>query len=138
MFRERNIFGAACSHIPIEFKILVALRILGRNNTADDTNELSGGSIGESTCVHIFKAFVTNMPTFLYDEWITEPVGEALKKIMEGYRLLGLPGAIRSMDVTHVWWARCPKDLIWSVQEKKIIQLLHSRLWSIIIVRFIT
>ena len=36
--RERNIFGAASSHIPIEFKIL-AVRILGRNNTADDTDE---------------------------------------------------------------------------------------------------
>ena len=61
----------------------------------------------------IFKTFVTNMSTLSYDEWISEAEGEELKKVMEGYRLLGLPGAIGSMDVTHVWWARCPKDLIW-------------------------
>ena len=34
-------------------RYLVALRILERNNTADDTNELIGGPIGESTCNEI-------------------------------------------------------------------------------------
>jgi hypothetical protein len=51
--KEKNIF---CTYrrIPIEFKVLVPLRILGRNNTADDTKELCGGVIGESSCVEIF------------------------------------------------------------------------------------
>ena len=80
--RENNIFGTASSHISIEFIILVALRILRKNNTEEYTNELCGGSIGESTCVQILKTFVTNMSTLLYDEWISEPEGEDLKKVM--------------------------------------------------------
>jgi hypothetical protein len=38
---------------------------------------------------------------------------------MEGYRLLGLPGAIGSMDVTHVKWERCPEHLHWSCIGKE-------------------
>ena len=58
LYVEKETLGAASSHIPIEFKILLALRILGRNNITDDTKELSGGSIGESTCVYISRHFL--------------------------------------------------------------------------------
>ena len=54
MCKARNVFQmkyASC--IPIEFKIMVALCILGRGCTADDIEELSG--IGESTANFIFK-----------------------------------------------------------------------------------
>ena len=55
----------------------------GRNNTADDTNELSGGSIGESTCNEIFKNFVVNFAKECYHECVREPEGEDLLKVME-------------------------------------------------------
>ena len=80
--REKNIFGAAQSPIPIEFKVLVALRILGRNNAVDDTNELSGGSIGESTCNEIFKTFIVNFAKECYHECVREPEGEDLLKVI--------------------------------------------------------
>jgi hypothetical protein len=116
---ESNVFCTSQSRIPVEFKVLVALRILGRNNSADDTNELSGGVIGESTCNTIFKVFVTKISNLLYHEYVKEPEGQELQRVMEGYRLLGLPGAIGSMDVTHVWWARCPPELVWSCTGKE-------------------
>ena len=52
--RSEKMFNAEReSKIPIEMKIMVALRILGRDNDADTCCELS--QIGESTCVSIFK-----------------------------------------------------------------------------------
>ena len=55
-----NLFGTICEsrvRIPTPFKILMALRLLGRGNTCDDISELSGGS--ESTANSVFKTFVT-------------------------------------------------------------------------------
>ena len=46
------------SLIPLEFRLLIALRILGRGCTADDCNELS--DVPESTCNTIFKTFCRN------------------------------------------------------------------------------
>ena len=65
--------------------------------------------IGESTCVSIFKEFVTNMAHNLYHLFVCEPEGDDLLRVMKMYRILGLPGAIGSMDVTHVVYGRCPK-----------------------------
>lgn len=49
---DKNIFQQRrTSAIPDEIKILMCLRILGRNSCADDASELSG--IKESTCNHI-------------------------------------------------------------------------------------
>ena len=51
---QRGIFRTKKrSPIPIDFKILIALRILARGNCCDDLNEFS--NIGESTCNFIFK-----------------------------------------------------------------------------------
>ena len=109
--REQHIFKTTKSPIPLEFKVLVALRIFDRNNTADDSNELSSGVIRESTCVSILKEFVTKMAYNLYYLFVCEPEGYDLLKVMEMYRILGLPGAIGSMDVTHVVYGWCPMHL---------------------------
>ena len=44
MCREKDVFGDRDNHrvrVPLEFKILASLRILGRGNSADDIAELS-------------------------------------------------------------------------------------------------
>jgi len=51
LFNEKNY-----SKIPIEFKILMPLRILGRDTCADDISEYI--NIGNSTVNNIFKAFL--------------------------------------------------------------------------------
>lgn len=58
--KDSNVFEMKIlSRIPIEFKVLVALRKMGRDNDFDPISELSG--IGESTCNNIFRKFVLNL-----------------------------------------------------------------------------
>ncbi|KAJ1429659.1 hypothetical protein B484DRAFT_479390 [Ochromonadaceae sp. CCMP2298] len=60
--------------IPLEFKLLIGLRILGRDACADDLDEAL--NIGGSTINNIFKQFVTGMATKLYDRHVHVPQGE--------------------------------------------------------------
>ncbi|KAJ1439688.1 hypothetical protein B484DRAFT_443840 [Ochromonadaceae sp. CCMP2298] len=69
--------------IPIEFKVLIGLRILARDSCADDLDELL--NIGGSTINTIFKQFVTGMATKLYDRHVHVPEGAELDKIVETY-----------------------------------------------------
>ena len=113
---ERNIFGSKakkdgslCGHIPMEFKLLIGLRILGRGNCADDMAELSGA--GESTVNWIFKAFVRGFAAAFREDFIYLAEGDELERVLEVYKRLGFPGACGSMDCTHVKWNRCPVNL---------------------------
>jgi hypothetical protein len=69
--------------IPIEFRVLIGLRILARDSCADDLDELL--NIGGSTINNIFKQFVTGMATKLYDRHVHVPEGAELDKIVETY-----------------------------------------------------
>jgi hypothetical protein len=69
--------------IPIEFKILISLRILGRDACADDIDELL--NIGGSTVNAIFKTFVKACATKLYPQHVYVPEGEELEKIVLTY-----------------------------------------------------
>jgi hypothetical protein len=57
-------------------QILACLRILARDNCADDINELSYELLGESTVNNLFKKFVTNMATRMYSKFIKFPKGK--------------------------------------------------------------
>ena len=115
---EHNIFQSTrTSLIPVEFKILIALRILGRDAVGDDCCELS--FVGESTCHSIFKQFVTNYSNIFYKEYVTFPIGDDLIDVMESYRRLGFPGCVGSIDCTHVKWSACQKDLKWKATGKE-------------------
>ena len=85
---------------------MAALRILGRDSKADDISELS--EIDASTVNYIFKTFVTEFCEAFASEYIKMPSGTELLKTMEVYRILGMPGAVGSMDCTHIRLARCP------------------------------
>lgn len=105
---ELNIFEEERSgKIAIEFKIMIGLRILGRDNCADDISEYL--NIGDSTINTIFKQFVKGCVKYLYKKYVYIPEGEELDQIALVYEKLGLPGCIGSMDCTHVLWHRCPK-----------------------------
>jgi hypothetical protein len=68
---DHNTFGIKDPvrvRVPLEFKILAALRILGRGNCADDIEEFS--DIPESTCFAIFKTFVTKFSVKLSSKYI--------------------------------------------------------------------
>ena len=105
--------------IPIEFKLLVVLRILARGNDFDTLNELS--MIPLSTCHKIFCDFVFNfVPKFL-PLHVSMPTGSELRDVMNTYKAMGFNGAIGSIDCTHVLLNKCPKEYanICTGKEKK-------------------
>jgi hypothetical protein len=109
---ESNIFGIkspGCVRVPTEFKILIALRILGRGNVCDDINESSG--VPENTCNYIFHRFCTQFAKHFFKDYVKPPTGEQKQKVMEVYAELGLHGAFGSMDATHLHWNKCPAML---------------------------
>ena len=111
LVKEKNIFGMINhSRIPVEIKTMIALRILGRGSTADDMFEMSG--VGESTCNAIFKQFIRGMSApEVRDSLVKPPTGERFTEVLDTYSRLGFPGAVGSIDCTHVQWNRCPVEL---------------------------
>ena len=110
-----NIFDLTnASPIPIELKILACLRILGRNNCADDVTELSHEILGEATVRFLFKTFVTNIAERVSPKFIKLAKGKQLEKVLDTFAKIGLPGCVGSMDCTRVKWSMCPARQRWS------------------------
>ena len=63
--------------IAVEFKILIGLRILGRDNCADDISEFL--NIGESTINSIFKQFIHGCVKYLYSRYVYIPEGDEMQ-----------------------------------------------------------
>ena len=101
------------SPIPIQLKILACLRILARDNCADDINELSFELLGESTVHNIFKTFVTNMAARVYPKLVKLAKGNQLQRVLSEFAKIGLPGCVGSMDCTRVKWTMCPARMRW-------------------------
>ena len=107
--RDNNVFeinDERKSRIPLEVKIMVSLRILGRSNCADDINELS--HVPASSVNFIFKTFVKNFAKHAYPMFVKIPTGERLNRTLECYSQLGFPGCIGCIDGTQVIWFRSP------------------------------
>jgi hypothetical protein len=93
---KRKANGDLMGQIPIEFKLLIGLRILGRGNCFDDIAEAS--QAGESTVHAIFQEFVLSFSKEFKDSFIFVPEGDELGAILnthEEYNLreqVGLGG----------------------------------------------
>jgi hypothetical protein len=115
--REHGILRTERERIPLEFKVLAALRMLGRDSCSDSISELS--MMGESTCNSVFKKFLKQFADALYPIYVRPPEGDELLRVMERYRRLGFPGAVGSVDCTHVKWMMCAKDDKWLASGKE-------------------
>lgn len=110
--REHKIFPQKYNggkQIPVEIKCMIALRILGRGSYADDMSEMS--KVKPSTCNHIFKTFVKNMAAKMFPVYVTPPKDDHLRRVLDTYARLGFPGAVGSVDCTHIFWDKCPVAL---------------------------
>ena len=105
--KDANIFGR--TQIPVEFKLLGCLRVLGRGAYCDDVAEILG--CGVTTVNTMFKAFVHKYSEAYYDKYVYVPEGEEMDKVMADYAKMGFPGCVGSMDVTHLMWKQCPSAL---------------------------
>ena len=91
---------------PVEIKLLAVLRILGRNWNFDDIAEAT--LMGETTARRAFHTFCENFVREFYSTYVCRPGGEKLKKVMDVYARMGLPGCIGSTDCVHLKWENPP------------------------------
>ena len=104
---DANIFGRTI--IGVEFKLLRCLRILGRNHVGDDVVEHL--KIGGKTVNKMFKTFLRAYADKYYSKYVYVPEGEEMDAVVQDYTRMGFPGCVGSMDVTHVFWHKCPVSL---------------------------
>jgi hypothetical protein len=106
-----NVFGEPVRKrkIPTEFKVLASLRILGRDLCCDEIEERL--NISESHTNVFFKQFLHNYAEKFFSKFVYVPEAEELNNVMEVYSRMGFPGCVGSMDVTHIYWDRCPEQL---------------------------
>ena len=69
--------------IPVEIKLLVSLRIMGRGESLDSIAEYS--EVSESYCSTIFHKFITNFKSKYESQFIKKPEGIDLQNIMKEY-----------------------------------------------------
>lgn len=112
LFGENSLLQFDCcgsTICPYAIKLLGVLRILGRNWCCDDVAEATG--MGETTVRRAFLDFCGNFVDNYYDTYVHRPEGEKLKRMMNVYARMGLPGCIGSTDCVHLKWDRCPVSL---------------------------
>jgi hypothetical protein len=88
--KEHKVFGETIrvSKIPIEFKVLVCLRVLGRRTIIDEFDE--NLNIGRSTVTEFFRVFVTNYAEAIFDQYVYVPEVDELNRVEETYRRMVL------------------------------------------------
>ena len=118
---DKNVFGIkqpSRTKIPIEIKLLCCLRILGRDDCCDAIEEMS--DVPEKTVWWFFKIFLINFPAALFKDVIRVPrEGVELQSVMKVYQKMGFPGAVGSVDATHIRWHQCPVEFVHAATGKE-------------------
>lgn len=83
--------------------MLGALKVLASGWCFEDVASCT--RMSRTTADKSFHLFCAKFAEGLWDTWVRLPVGEELKKADEMYRKCGYPGAIGSVDCTHIPWA---------------------------------
>lgn len=119
--KDKNVFGEKVGSrvkVPIEIKLLCCLRVLGRDECFCSIEEMS--DVPEKTVWWFFKTFIINFPKCLKNEVLRPPKeGVELAKVMNVYTKMGFPGAVGSVDATHVRWHMCPVEKVHLAQGKE-------------------
>ncbi|CAN0090046.1 unnamed protein product [Scytosiphon promiscuus] len=63
--------------------------------------------MSRSTAEKSFHRFCDCFSAGLWHQWVRLPEGDDLKRVEGIYSDLGFPGAVGSIDCTHVAWERC-------------------------------
>lgn len=109
--REKEVFPSVYqSAIPLEIKAMIGLRILGRGSVLDDIEEFC--RVRKSTVHAIFHQFINGVARTMFAAYVTPPSGDRLKRVLNTYARLGFPGAVGSVDCTHVYWDKCPVAMV--------------------------
>ena len=96
--------------IPLELKILCALRALASGLKFKDAADMSG-FMPETAANKFFKEFNRLYKLYYSDTYINRLEGQELQNSMKQYSLLGLPGRVGSIATTFVPWDCCSANL---------------------------
>ena len=96
--------------IPLEIKVLCALRTLASGLKFKDAAELSG-YMSESSANLFFKQFNRLFRQHFAPLYIQILQGTDFEDAMHQYAMLGLPGCVGSIDATFVPWDKCSANL---------------------------
>ena len=67
----------------------------------------------------VFKIFLRNFPKALFKKAVKLPKeGDEWYKVMNVYRKMGFPGAVDSVDATHIRWHVCPVEYVHAATGK--------------------
>ena len=93
--------------VPLVLKVLGALRMLCKGCAYDAIAELTG--MAEQTMAAFFLKFIPRFRDELMATWVKYPTTfDEAKPIMDDFARLGYPGAVGSVDCTHIHWGMCP------------------------------
>ena len=96
--------------IPIDNKLLSALRVFGRGMTVFDDVDHSGMS--PESIRNAVKDVARVVSQDLFKKYVHPPRNdEEMQAAMALYDDIGLPGCFGSMDATHLSWDRCPHQV---------------------------
>ena len=87
--------------IPLELKVLCALRTLRSGLKFKDAREISG-YMSETTANNFFREFNKLFRLHFEDIYLNRLSGEDLQTSMLQFSMLGLPGCVRSIDATFI------------------------------------
>ena len=91
---------------PIDLLLLGTLQVLAAGTFFHHLEWVTGCST--TSHKNFFWWFCYEFTDRKMGELITRPKGDDLERVMAEYALLGLPGCVGSIDVTHVGWGNCP------------------------------
>ena len=90
----------------LDMKMVACLRILATGCQFDAFEEAAG--LDKETVRRFFHQWMDHLASTVAPLHIKPPEGEELDACMDVYRKLGFPGAVMSVDATHVPWDRVP------------------------------
>ena len=111
-FPQNNTDCAGRPSIPLEYKVLTVLRILGRNLYYDDAASYTRSAPGGDRLRKFFINFVAAFRQDFGDEWIKPPqTKEQILEAMKPYAINGLHGCICSVDGVRIRFWNIPSSM---------------------------
>jgi len=96
--------------VPLELKVLGALRMVAKGCAFDAIAELS--SMGLSTMQQFFHTFWDKFVAHYKPQYIKYPrTAEEAAPVISEFKRLGFDGCVGSLDVTHIEWGRVPAGM---------------------------
>ncbi|XP_047327607.1 uncharacterized protein LOC124931224 [Impatiens glandulifera] len=105
-FTQRRNNAGKLGLTPIQ-KCTVAMRMLAYGVAGDACDEYV--KIGETTTLECTRIFCETIIALFQDEYLRQPNGEDLQRLLQVGQERGFPGMIGSIDCMHWEWKNCPK-----------------------------